>query len=57
MYSSFSDWLLMAVVLDDDTKLLVLYGTMQYKVHKWYVNRMNGKLPYELGLEMKRISE
>jgi len=35
-------WLLKLVVLIDDTKLLVLSGTMQYKVHEWYIKRMNG---------------
>jgi len=29
-------------VLIDVTKMLVLNGTMQYKVHEWYLNGMNG---------------
>jgi hypothetical protein len=44
-------WLLLLLTMDcelltafliDDTKLLVLSGTMQYKVHEWYINWMNG---------------
>lgn len=33
----------MAVCLIDVTKMLVLFSTLQYKVHKRYLKRMGGK--------------
>ena len=38
----------MAVCLIDVTKMLVLDGTMQYKVHEWFLNWISGRIPYEL---------
>ena len=51
----FSLWLLLLFVLIDVTKILALDGTMQYKVHKWYIKRMNGWIPYELDVRGKSV--
>ncbi len=45
------------IFLNDDTKLFVLSGTMQYKVHERHINWMNGKLPYGLGLCWKYVEQ
>jgi hypothetical protein len=48
----------MAVIiffLIDVTKMLVLDGTMQYKVHKWHLDWMNGRIPYEVDVGDKPV--